>query len=193
MLLYVLGNIVEIKSNEELIKQIETGSQFEFVYFWGHQKPKRGVSKTCFSQWYLSPFTESGKEYLTAEHYMMYKKATLFGDKDTADKVLECKHPRDAKKLGREVSNYDDAQWNKERFNIVVNANLLKFSQHPEMLEVLLSTGNRILVEASPVDNIWGIGLASDNEKIGNLKMWKGLNLLGYALMSVRGQLSLQP
>jgi len=72
---------------------------------------------------------------------------------------------------------------------IVVAGNLAKFSQNPDFRDFLLTTKNRILVEASPVDKIWGIGLAADDKKIENPRLWKGLNLLGFALMEVRKQL----
>lgn len=94
--------------------------------------------------------------------------------------------PSAAKKLGRRVRGFDDATWNERRYSIVVRGNVAKFAQHPDLRDFLLGTKNRVLVEASPVDRIWGIGLAEDDERAVDPKQWQGLNLLGFALMKVR-------
>ena len=107
------------------------------------------------------------------------------------DKILKAKSPAEAKKLGRKVSNYDENIWVENRFEIVKAGNYLKFSQNEELKNYLLNTNNRILVEASPVDPIWGIGLAHDHADANYPEKWKGLNLLGFALMEVRDELSL--
>ena len=91
--------------------------------------------------------------------------------------------------MGREVRGFDDARWCEARFEIVVQGNLAKFSQHPALGDYLLSTRDQVLVEASPVDRIWGIGLAADDTKASRPEQWRGLNLLGYALMEVRDRL----
>ena len=158
----------------------------EYVFFWGYKKPKIGVSKTCFSQWYDSPFENNGVIYQTAEHYMMAEKAKLFGDNVSAKRIVAASNPGEAKKLGREVRGFEENLWFQHRFEIVVNGNLAKFSQDTDLLGFLLNTGNRVLVEASPVDKVWGIGLASHNPSAKNPNLWKGLNLLGFALMEVR-------
>jgi ribA/ribD-fused uncharacterized protein len=162
----------------------------KFLFFWGHQPSKDGIiTKTCFSQWWQSPFTVDGVEYKTAEHWMMAKKALLFGDQETLVKILLCKSPAEAKKLGREVKNYQDKLWLENRYEIVKEGNFHKFSQNYDLKTFLLNTNERVIVEASPVDPIWGIGMASDDKDINNPKQWKGLNLLGFALMEVRDQL----
>ena len=94
--------------------------------------------------------------------------------------------------MGRKVQNYDEQVWKEKRFNIVLQANLAKFSQHPELRDFLIATHDHILVEASPVDAIWGVGMAQDHLDIQNPEKWKGLNLLGFALMQVRAQLLAQ-
>lgn len=165
------------------------GNTVKYVFFWGHQKPEYGVSKSCFSQWYESPFTVENHNFLTAEHYMMAKKAELFGDDNAKNKILACKTPGEAKKLGRNVINFSDDVWLKQRFDIVVSANMAKFSQNPELKQFLLNTGDRVLVESSPIDKIWGIGLAVDDPAASDPNKWQGLNLLGFALMCVRDQL----
>ncbi len=120
---------------------------------------------------------------------MMAQKALLFGDKEIYDKIIVAKSPAEAKTLGRQVQHFDEATWNAKRLGIVVEGSLQKFSQHPDLQEFLLNTKERVLVEASPVDKIWGIGLAADSEKTENPKRWNGLNLLGFALMEVRDML----
>lgn len=173
----------------DLIQQVQQGRQFKYLYFWGHTpKQNNYVDKSCFSQWFPSPFKQDDIEYLTAEHYMMAQKAQLFNDDEIFHQILKVTHPNEAKQLGRKVQHYDEQLWQEKRFEIVVQANLAKFSQHPELRDFLLTTHDRILVEASPVDRVWGIGMAQDHEHIQAPNQWQGLNLLGFALMQVRSQ-----
>ncbi len=162
----------------------------KFLFFWGHQPTKDGtITKTCFSQWLESPFEAEGISYPTAEHWMMAKKAVLFEDDAVFNKILKAKSAAEAKKLGREVRNYNDEVWLANRYEIVKQGNFHKFSQNSDLKEFLINTGERILVEASPVDAIWGVGMASDHKDIADPKKWRGLNLLGFALMEVRDEL----
>ena len=180
---------MKIRSNEQLIDKLSQDEKIKYVFFWGHQDKKEKTTKSCFSQWYDSPFVEGDLKFLTAEHYMMHAKAVLFGDLAAATKVLSAKTPGEAKAIGREIQGFNEEQWLTNRFEIVVNANLAKFSYNSELRQFLISTGDRVLVEASPVDKIWGIGLAKDDPLVENPSGWQGLNLLGYALMEVRSQL----
>lgn len=181
---------MDIRNNEDLIKYLNNGADAEYVFFWGHQKPKKGISKSCFSQWYESPFNYDGKHFETAEHFMMYEKARLFCDDASADKVLSALSAKKAKEIGREVRGFNQGVWEANRFEIVVTANLAKFSANSALRDFLLGTDGKVLVEASPVDRVWGIGLAKDDSRCDDPRKWKGLNLLGYALMEVRKQLS---
>ncbi|HLK96213.1 MAG TPA: NADAR family protein [Hymenobacter sp.] len=181
-----------IRSVETLLQHVHAEKPLKYLLFWGHTvRPNEPVGKECFSQWYPAAFTLDGDTYATAEHYMMAEKARLFNDETTRAAILQAAHPNDAKKLGRRVKGFDDAQWNAARFAIVVRGNEAKFSQHPAMRDFLLQSGARVLVEASPVDTIWGIGLAQDSPRATNPAEWRGLNLLGFALMEVRDNLSL--
>jgi len=180
---------MEIRTREQLIDFVNHGNKVKYIYFWGHTEKGDSVTKSCFSQWYESSFEEDGNNFRTAEHYMMYHKAKLFGDEEASKRVLEAKNPGEAKAIGRQVKNFDQELWTQKGFEIVVNANLAKFSQNENLQEFLLNTKDRVLVEASPVDKIWGIGLAQDNPKAENPNTWKGLNLLGFALMEVRDRL----
>jgi len=178
---------------DDLIQKVQKGDQFKYLYFWGHT-PKQVdlIDKSCFSQWYPVQFKDEGVEYFTAEHYMMAQKAKLFNDEEIFAQILQVKHPNEVKQLGRKVRNYDEKIWQEKRFDLVVQANLAKFSQHPELKNFLLATKAHILVEASPVDKIWGIGMAQDHLHIQDPSQWQGLNLLGFALMHVREQLLAQ-
>lgn len=178
-----------ITTKAELLLKLQRGKKFKYLPFWGHQKPSSGINQSCLSQWYDAEFVVDEITYLTAEHFMMAKKAELFGDEKAKLTILKTTHPGDAKKQGRHVAGFDEALWRAHRFEIVVAANLAKFSQHPELAEYLMQTGKRILVEASPVDKVWGIGLAADHPAVEQPSKWRGLNLLGFALMQVREQL----
>ncbi|WP_226648682.1 NADAR family protein [Microbulbifer variabilis] len=182
---------MNIKSRDQLIDFVNKGNKVKYLFFWGHQEKGKQVSKSCFSQWSDSKFEEEGHHFITAEHYMMYHKAKLFGDSNACKKVLASSNPGEAKSIGRQVVGFNQKIWEENRFDIVVNANLAKFSQNIELKEFLLNTENRVLVEASPVDKIWGIGLAQDSSKAQDPNTWKGLNLLGFALMEVRDKLCL--
>lgn len=117
---------------------------------------------------------------------MMAQKALLFGDKQTYDKIVNTNSPGEAKALGREVRDFEQTTWEEKRLEIVVKGSLAKFGQHLNLREFLLNTKERVLVEASPVDSIWGIGLAAEDEKAANPEKWEGLNLLGFVLMETR-------
>jgi ribA/ribD-fused uncharacterized protein len=171
---------------EDIRHRFNAGERLKYVFFWGHQPGKNGVTASCFSQWYAAPFVVEGQHYPTAEHFMMAEKAALFGDQATRAQVLQASNPGAAKALGRQVCGFDETAWLENRFSIVTRANEAKFSQNVELGQFLKMTGSRVLVEASPVDRIWGIGLAQDDEKVNNPDQWRGLNLLGFALMQVR-------
>lgn len=180
---------MDIRSNEDLLAHSQRKARVKYLCFWGHRKSSPSITKSCLSQWYESPFKDKGDTFRTAEHFMMFEKARLFGNQKIAEQVLATNTPGEAKQLGREVQGFNQKTWQEARFEIVVHANLLKFSQNKNLKDFLLSTGERVLVEASPVDKIWGIGLAADHPHAENPPKWQGLNLLGYALMEVRQQL----
>jgi ribA/ribD-fused uncharacterized protein len=162
----------------------------KFLFFWRPgPEPDGRVGAGCLSQWWPSPFTVDGIAFATAEHYMMWRKAVLFRDRATAERILAAGHPHAAKTLGGRVAGFDQQVWNEHRVPIVVAGNQAKFSQHPQLRAFLLGTGQRVLVEASPMDRIWGIGLTHDDPAAAEPAKWRGLNLLGFALMQVRDTL----
>jgi ribA/ribD-fused uncharacterized protein len=165
-------------------------SRAKLLFFWGHQPSKDGrITTSCLSQWWPAPFSVGGLTYPTAEHRMMAGKARLFGDDQVATQILGAGSPRQAKQLGRQVSRFDAARWDAEKYRIVTEGSFEKFRQHKALGAFLLSTGDQVLVEASPVDRIWGIGLAADDERAANPLLWRGENLLGFALMEARDRL----
>ncbi len=178
-------------TRDTLITGIQSDLSPRWLFFWGHQPSKDGsLSNSCFSQWWEGhPFVIDGVRYATAEHFMMAEKARRFGDVEARARIIATTNPAAVKKLGRTVSGFWKPVWLEARWDIVVRGNLAKFGQHPELKAFLLQTGDRVLVEASPHDRIWGIGMAASDADAENPAKWKGLNLLGFALMEVRERL----
>ncbi|MGX4588373.1 NADAR family protein [Paenibacillus chitinolyticus] len=175
---------------EELRKAYNAGDKFKFVFFWGHTPSKDGsVDKSCFSQWWKSPFVVEGTAYSCTEQFMMAEKARLFGDDEMLDAILKAHHPKEMKAYGRAVRNFDKDVWDQECYGIVRRGSLAKFTQNPDLGGYLKSTKNRILVEASPRDRIWGIGMGQSNPDVENPIKWRGRNLLGFVLTDVRDEL----
>jgi ribA/ribD-fused uncharacterized protein len=171
--------------------QFNSKKRLKYLFFWGHQPSADGsVTKSCFSQWWKDGFTVKNEVFKTAEHWMMAEKARIFNDEESRQKILLVNHPDHAKKLGRQVKNFNADIWNEHKLNIVIQGNYHKFSQHKDLQQFLINTKNRILVEASPRDRIWGIGMSENNEKAMNPNLWRGQNLLGFALMEVRDRLN---
>ena len=142
-----------------------------------------------FSQWYCCQFVVDALTFNCAEQFMMHGKAVLFGDADVAAEIMAADHPRTHKALGRKVKNFDGAVWERERMRIVKDGNRAKFTQNDELLAKLLATNGTTLVEASPYDKIWGIGLGEEDPRAQDPKQWKGQNLLGKILTELRDSL----
>lgn len=174
---------------DSLLQSNNTYSRDDFVFFWGHTDRKEDVNKSCLSQWYMCSFVVDNVSYNCAEQFMMAEKARIFGDDDTWQQIMASYDPMTIKKLGRKVRNFNAYVWKKNCQQIVKRGNLAKFSQNQKLLEYLLGTGDKILVEASPKDTIWGIGLAEDASEASNPRLWQGENLLGFTLMEARDML----
>lgn len=154
-----------------------------------------------FSNWHPTPFLMkhcyTGKltayasfEANCSEQAMMYIKAMLFDDKESASAILKTKDPGLQKRLGRAVKNYNEDTWANVRVDVVYEILMRKFAQNDDLLKILLDTGDRIIVEASPYDKVWGIGMGVDKHPaILNPDNWKGDNLLGQCLMFAREDL----
>ncbi len=173
----------------------DEGMAIDFIFFWGHQpKKNRKIEKSCFSQWWKSDFANNdGVIFSTAEKWMMFKKAELFKDEAILNEILALNEPKEIKSLGRQIRGFDQKVWDQQKYAIVLEGSLLKFTQNDTLRIFLISTSNKIIVEASPYDKIWGIGMKADEENFNNPNYWKGENLLGFALMEVRDIIKNKP
>ncbi|KAF5038787.1 hypothetical protein DSECCO2_550700 [anaerobic digester metagenome] len=163
-----------------------------FTFFW--------VTKSPFSQWYRcnfktdfvnvrepkNEFDNAVHEFKSAEQYMMYSKAMLFLDRETANKILKNSDVKEIKQLGREVKYFDETVWDFNKIRIVYEGNKAKFTQNESLKEALFATKGTTLVEAAPNDAIWGIGLAEDDPRASKRETWQGKNLLGEVLTQLR-------
>ncbi|MFE9041399.1 NADAR family protein [Streptomyces sp. NPDC012421] len=175
---------------ESLTQQVSRGDKVKWLHFWGHRAAPDGrLTQSCLSQWWPSPFEVSGVRYATAEHWMMAAKARLFGDAEAERAALAAATPAEAKNAGRLVRGFDETVWARERSGIVVDGSVHKFASDEGLRSYLLGTGTRVLVEASPLDRVWGIGLAAGDPGAHDPGRWRGLNLLGFALMEARERL----
>lgn len=158
----------------------------DFVFFWKEYDDKPFVTKKCLSQWYYAPFFVDNQWYSCAEQFMMAEKARLFGDFEILQRIIEEPDQQSIKKLGRMVRNFNEDVWLQHRYEIIKRGNIAKFGQNEDLRKYLLATGSKILVEASPHDVIYGVGLEEHSPEILKPQMWKGLNILGFTLMEVR-------
>jgi ribA/ribD-fused uncharacterized protein len=173
-------------SKETILYQLNHGVEMNFITFWKGDKGNGKVGHEVFSQWYPSRIEFKGIVFPTAEHWMMYQKAILFEDIESASKVLSSQNPFTAKRIGKAVKDFDETIWAENRQMIVANGNYLKFTQNKKLLKILLDSYPSVLVEASPYDFIWGAGLSYEDERISKPEDWPGLNLLGFTVMQVR-------
>lgn len=181
----------DVQSVEELVTGLDRGLRPRYLFFWSHRPARPGqVDRSCLSQWWMAKFEVRGIVYPSAEHFMMAEKARLFDDDPTRQRILAAGSPAEAKKLGRQVARFDENLWAGERIGIVVAGNRAKFGQNPELAVYLRSTAKRVLVEASPNDRVWGIGLDEKHPDAERPRQWRGSNLLGFALMQVRRELN---
>ncbi|XP_078575275.1 uncharacterized protein LOC144861327 [Branchiostoma floridae x Branchiostoma japonicum] len=182
----LLGAILT-ELRDELLTEM-TGSSEEsnseeeqFTFFFRKESP--------FSQFHPAEFKVDDVTFNCAEQYMMYQKAVVFEDHEIGQQILECDVPPQIKALGRQVRNYNDDVWNAYCQRVVKEGNRAKFTQNPHLRKALLATQGTTLVEASPRDRKWGIGLSEKNLKAHNRKTWRGQNLLGAILTELRDEL----
>lgn len=158
--------------------------QEQFVFFWGHE---RGDYR-CFSQWYPCNIYLNDVAFDCAEQAMMFSKARMFQDFEIADQIMKTNNPSRQKRLGRKVKNFDDENWKRVARRIVYVINMAKFTQNPACLDVILQTQGT-LVEASPYDKLWGIGLSANEPRALDRNKWLGFNWLGEVLTEVRNNI----
>ncbi len=172
---------------DDLRKAWAAGEHFKYLFFWGHTPASDGrINEACLSQWWPCHFQVDGVEYSCAEQYMMAEKARMFGDEEMLAKIMSASHPKEMKAYGRAVKDFHKERWDSQCYDIVKKGNTAKFSQNQELWEFLRTTRRRILVEASPRDRIWGIGMGKTNPDVACPPKWRGTNLLGFALTEVR-------
>lgn len=147
-----------------------------FVFFWGGWP----------SQWCKSTFRVDGVTYNCCEQFMMAEKARVFNDVVRLAQILHARSPREQKALGRKVADFDESVWNGICRDVVYRGNLARFTQNEDVAARVLATTDKTIVEASPKDPIWGIGLAATDPDAQDPSRWRGTNWLGIALMQVR-------
>jgi ribA/ribD-fused uncharacterized protein len=174
-----------------LKQQYDSGVQPEFLFFTEMTATQNtAAAQMMLAQWYPSSFSVEGDEYLHAAHWMMVQKAKLFDDYESATSLLTLRDDREIRSRGRKIAGFDQRRWDDNKYSIVVLGNLHKFSQHQALRAYISGTHPLVLTEANPDDRVWGIGMRENAPGATNPHLWKGLNLLGFALMEVRDNLS---
>jgi ribA/ribD-fused uncharacterized protein len=174
-----------------LINKVDKGESLDYILFWGHiGKLSRTSGEFMLSQWHGSPFYVNEVLYKTAGHWMMARKAILFNDRDAFRKIIHADRIEEVRAISQNLKGFDEGKWSEWKYEIVKEGNFHKFHQNKKLQSYLLSTKDAILVEANPVDEIWGIGLTQEAKHARNPYAWNGLNLLGFALMEVREYLN---
>lgn len=174
-----------------LMQEAAEDRRRDMCLFWRHHPAGDGrITESCLSQWWMQEFWYSAEaKYCCMEQFMMAQKAILFEDEEIRQQIMDSHAPHEIQKLGRKVKGFDQALWDEAKYTIVLNGNWRKFSQNRDLRDFLLSTGDSVLVEASPYDAIWGIRLPAESPDSRNPSQWQGSNLLGFALMEVRDDL----
>lgn len=169
-----------MEPNAEQIKRVKSETP-AIVLFW-----KPSLANGWLSNWSDHPIRHDSITFNTMEHFIMYRKALLMHDQDSANKVLSAKSPFEAKAIGRGVSPWNEKWWVSHREDILLEGLQVKVKQHPLLKQRLLETGDRLIAEASMFDQIWGIGLSTMDKRAMDPEKWEGLNLLGKSWMRVR-------
>lgn len=176
---------------QRVLAALQAGEPLDYIFFWGPQpKDPAVLDASCLSQWFARPFTVDGATFPTAEHFMMSRKARLFRDAEAEARIMAAATPTEARQEGRTVRGFSEETWVKHRSDIVRAGNVAKFGEHADLRAFLLGTAPKVLVEASPSDAIWGIGLGQSSPEIRDPMRWRGQNLLGFILMDVREALA---
>lgn len=170
----------------ELLHEEKIGDLPRMNPFYGHYQKGKDIDNSCLSQWFSCKFMINEKEYNCMEQYMMSAKARLFNDLTTDEEIMKANHPKICKSLGRKVKNFNQQKWDEAKYKIVIEGNLRKFLSDEKLTYFLLGTCATVLIEASPYDRIWGVGLSKEHPLVNKPSQWLGENLLGFALMEVR-------
>lgn len=173
------NNVLNPDDDTKFFMFSRMGERFKFFY----------GRISVFSQHHPASFHIDGVTYNCAEQYYMHSKALMFGDEVRARRIMEVADPVLMKSLGRKVVGFNKRQWLAVARDVVRKGNLAKFSQNPHLLRALLETTGTVLVEASPYDRVWGIGLCETDSRARNRSTWLGTNWLGETLTLVRDNL----
>lgn len=144
------------------------------------------------AQWHMADMIAPplATKYNCCEQYMMHQKALLFEDREIAERIMKAVKPKEHQDLGKLVKGFDKEVWDANKYNIVANGNWLKFTQNTYLLKELLDLPHdKIFVEASPIDLVWGVGLDENNPKIDDEINWRGQNLLGKVITETRNRI----
>lgn len=179
-----------VAARELLCRAEAAGASLAFFPFYGHRRSGDRVGPEVLSNWWHSPFVYASEHFETAEAALMWEKARLFGDLRTAARLPRTADPATAKRLGRQVRGYDDVRWSAVRFELMVGILEAKFSADVTLAAYLTSFPERVFVEASPSDRVWGVGLRLGDRRVSSPRSWLGENLLGFALTEVAASLS---
>lgn len=172
-----------------LLNKANKNTDIDFLFFWGHQPKADGsLTEVCLSPWYdnNNSFEVDGIKYRTSEQWLKSEKARLFDDEEMVYRIRKAKTAAKAEKLGRLVQPYDEKKWFKHARDLFVQGNLEKFRQNPELKQFLLDTGDRVIAESTPLDELWGIGFPRTSPKAKQPQLWTGTNWSGFGLMEVR-------
>ncbi|GGV79258.1 MULTISPECIES: NADAR family protein [Streptomyces] len=173
-----------------LVREVRAGTDITYLCFWGHRPRRDGrMGASCPSQWWPAPFTVDAVTCPTAEHRTTAGTARPFGDAGTERRMPAARHPGQATARGRLVRRSDEETWARERRASAVEGGVHELAAHPELRGFAPGTGDTVPLEAGPLDRVWGVGPAADDAAATDPERWKGLNLLGFALMEARERL----
>lgn len=176
-----------ILTTNDICKRYDSGESLRFVFFGEcHSEFTDSVGKECFSRWYSLAFEIEGKSFFCIEQYMMAEKACFFDDEECERRIMNNNDIEDITLLGQQIKIFDGFLWDNYKKDVIRQGNVAKFADNKELFEFLISTDDAILVEATPYDVVWGIGMREGDQGIDNPHNWKGENILGFTLMKIR-------
>ena len=173
---YTKETLYQLPKNLEIMK-ITTKSDEHHVGFFGKLCP--------LSNFHPSPFLFHGTDYHSTEQLIQHQKAKLCGDKQAERSILSAKTPLECKKLSREITTFSFKRWSENAKELCKEGIEAKFTQNPRLMQALLETGDKFLVECMK-DTLWGTGVPLSDRQCLNNKYWKTQGLLGTILQEIR-------
>jgi len=175
------------QAKKAMTKKKEPEGPEPALFFMGNEKLTefRG-----FENGYDAKIVVDGVTFPTVEHYYQWSKAKMFGDADAEKKIMKTASSKSVKTYGKKVKNFEEEKWDEKKIEIMRIGLRAKFSQHPELKDLLVSTKDRPIGEADPRDKYWGIGTGADTSKAKDPAKWPGKNMLGKLLTDLRDEFS---